>query len=601
MVEVHSSSRPGRPALLAILSGVVLAGLLGLAWFQASEKRSLGPPQRIAGTPLIVRPPRGWIPAPDDPGRFILAEKNDPHSTEGALERQVAFRYERQLAYAPPERVIVTWDRLQNAHSEEPMRTQIRGIPAIQVRRLQQQRAFGHAFIKESILRVATHPRGDIIAVEYWTMMELTSADYELLESICSAIDFVDPELKRVGDDAMRHAGLVFPTQPDWSVVGPCHDQTAALHVLGRDGGAVAVARTWLAPGRTLEDLLRDHVAAERPDWLAKARVLESGRRDGVTVHSVYVADPQYPKSEEFRAYALSTERGDAALILPDPGGYPPEGRRLAARLAALVLFAAEGDRPDYREATSAGAEIAAKIAEKGAMSWWGRSDRRYDFLYEGRGTAALAQSVDRAPAGGNASDGYSYRGSDISVDTAAKRYSRSRWALDADASGYQMTLDMGREDSLLPGARSLMGEWTIREERASGSTGVRREIQRGVEAIASREFMPGTAFVAPPAEVIAEGLVAAGNRDAVLLEVSHPLGLGSNSRLLRRLEPDVSGRPRVLRVDDYSPLGVVLTFDSESEATDRVVDGLVVPRFNSIERPPRVLVRLRELIEKDR
>jgi hypothetical protein len=604
MVEVHSSSRPGRPALLVFLTGLTLAGSLGLAWFQSGEKRSLGPPQRIAGTPLIVRPPRGWIPMPNGPGRFILTARNDPHGTEGALERQVAFRHDRQLAYVPPERLIRTWDRLQNAHSEEPVRTQIRGIPAIQVRRFQQQRAFERTYTQESILRVATHPRGDVIAVEYWTMMELTSADYELLESICAAIDFVDPELKRLGDDAKLHAGLVFQTPAGSSVVGPRCDGTAALHVVSNEperSGAVAVARTWLAPGRTLADLLRDHIAAERGDWRAKARVLEWGRRDGVIVHAIYVPDPRYPKSEIIQAYALSTESGDAALVLPDPGSYPPEGLRLAARLADVVSFAAGFERLDPREAASDGAALAAKITEKGAMSWWGRGERRHDFLQEGQGSAMLARAADRSAAGGNASDGYSYRGSDISVDTAAKRYSRSRWTLDAGASGYQMTLDMGSEDPLLGGARSLMGEWTIREARTSGSTAVRREILRGTELIASRDFMPGAEFVAPPAEVIAEELVSSGNRDAVLVEVSHPLGLGSNSRLLRRLERDASGRTRVLRVDDYSPLGVVLTFDSVRGPMDRVIEGLIVPQTDPVKPLSPLLVRLHELIEKGR
>jgi hypothetical protein len=603
MAEVHTSSRPGRPATLIVMSGLVLAGTLGVAWFQTNEKRALAAPLRIGGTPLVVRPPRGWTQSPDDPGRFVLAERNDPSGTQGALDRRIEFSYERRRTFVPPEQVILSWDRLQRAQSEVPVRTSIRGIPAIQVIRHHQQRAFGITFEKESILRVAAHPRGDVIAVEYSTVMQLSSADLELMDSICAAVDFVDPELQRGGQDAQRRAGLEFPTPAEWSVLGPRHDESDALHVLSLDSGgetaAVAVARTWLTAGRSPADLLRDYLSINWPARSRRARVLEWGRRDGVTVHGIQLSDPGYPLSQSTAAYALSTERGDLALILPDAGGYPTGTLALAERLADVVTFSAGYAPADFSTAAREGEAIAAKIRENGAVSWWGRSPQRQEYLRNGRG-AALAQTVYRQSAG-RTGDAYSYRGTVLTLDTAGKRFERARWTLDERAAEYQLTLEMGREDPLLPGVHGLSGEWTIREALTDGPSRVRREVLRGGQIVSETTFDPGPAFIPPPVEEIAESLVAAGAAGTVLVQVSNVLGTGSNPRLLRRLEPDAAGRARVLRVDDYAPLGVVLTFDADHRAVDRVVEGLVVSQFDTSERPPRLLLRMRELLESER
>jgi len=68
MYQVHTGTRPGRPAILIVLCGVSLAGTLGLAWLQTRAARGLG--QQISiGTDLVIRPPLGWAQDPRDPGR----------------------------------------------------------------------------------------------------------------------------------------------------------------------------------------------------------------------------------------------------------------------------------------------------------------------------------------------------------------------------------------------------------------------------------------------------------------------------------------------------------------------------------------------------
>ena len=60
LFEVHSSARPGKPRALVTVTAVLLASTLGLAWLQVHGARTMGPEQRIPGTPLLIRPPQGW-------------------------------------------------------------------------------------------------------------------------------------------------------------------------------------------------------------------------------------------------------------------------------------------------------------------------------------------------------------------------------------------------------------------------------------------------------------------------------------------------------------------------------------------------------------
>jgi len=93
--EVSSGAKAGRPRLLPIVTAGLLAGALGLAWWQVHTRHALGSEQAVGDTPLRVQPPRGWVRDPRDPRAFILPSARRGRRDQRAFERRIQFEYTR--------------------------------------------------------------------------------------------------------------------------------------------------------------------------------------------------------------------------------------------------------------------------------------------------------------------------------------------------------------------------------------------------------------------------------------------------------------------------------------------------------------------------
>lgn len=104
MVDVYTGAKPGRPALLLVMSAAILAGTLGLAWWHVSAARALAPDVRVGDTPLLVRPPRGWLHHPKEPGTFILPVRR---SIRGREQQLIERRLKVEMRRMPDRKSVV--------------------------------------------------------------------------------------------------------------------------------------------------------------------------------------------------------------------------------------------------------------------------------------------------------------------------------------------------------------------------------------------------------------------------------------------------------------------------------------------------------------
>lgn len=586
IVEVHSVARPGRPVLLLLALFVVLCGALGLAWVQSASKRSLAPPQNIRGTPLIVCPPRGWREAIDRPGHFFLADHSEPSDSEGTFERQITFRYRRLPQYVSPETYVATSDSQLRASSNRPEAKMIRGIRAIQVQRVHAANFRGHLYRKESVLRVACHPRGDVIVVEYAPMTELTRADFQLLDAICDALDFNDPQLKLHGPEAQKQVGLRLPTMKGWTVVGPQHPVSPTLFVLGgpagADAGLTRVARSWRSETRTETDLLRDAILSARHSRSEKIRFLEWVRRDGMNVIGAQIWKASAAPAETFVAFALFSGPTDLALVVPDLVELSHDSLQIAQTISETLVFEHWPGRIDLAAARAAGIRLAAEVTERGPLPWWGRNPQASSFFMR-TGSVEAGCSIFRRIGAGDRERGYAYSGGFAWANPSAKRYVRERWTLDSKALAFERSLEFGDCIDRL-GLQFLKPDRVLWESRKIDTPTVwRRETRDGLET--ESEYPISPAFVAPPIEDLIAARVARGSDPAVLIETSNRDLPSSHTRLLFPQSSDDRGSTTVLFLEDYAPTGITIRFDSEDRPMQFVQIGLPLDRLQKGEQ----------------
>ena len=277
MVEVHSGSKPGRPVALLIVTSIVLIGALGLAWVQVRESRALGPEQSIPGTPLLVRPPLGWLADRKDPRSFVLPVRRAVRGQEQwEVDRRIRFNYDRLGRFQPP----VEWLRAAvGSRDFEPEPAKIGPFAAVQIRQVERRRRGRHIFVGESILRVAVLPGGEVIAVTYIPMTELTPADLRLLDTVCNSIRLSEPGLSAAPEEALQHAGVDFAFEDGWQASLPYLREVPGFFVEGLEDGfpawSLGVFRTWLAAGREPSDLLYDFASSV---WLLPEERVEGAQ-----------------------------------------------------------------------------------------------------------------------------------------------------------------------------------------------------------------------------------------------------------------------------------------------------------------------------------
>jgi len=571
MFEVHLGSKPGQPRLLLVCAAAVLVGTLGLAWWQAYDKRALGGEVRIEGTPLVVQPPRGWRQDPRDPGLFALpVGREGTGRGEVTLERYVSFQYGRDATFVPPEEILKRRNLQEWAKSTAPEPARVGPLAGIQVRRIVRHLAFGRVYLQEQVLRVACSPRGDIIMVECVPLTGLTAAQLELLDDMCAAIRLEDPAFTAKPAELLRHAGIEVPEDESWKVFGPDFPEVPGFYVQscvdGMPAWSLGVFRTWLAGGQTPPDLLVNFGSYYWGLAPRDAHVAESQRQDGARIAAM--RHPAFGRSDHRVAsvwlVAESAER--AALIFVFSGaGFAEAADEAARKLAQALTCGPTEALPPLQAAAAAGRELADILTQKGAVPWWGRLPMEAYYVepatkhprgvYIGR--AALADD----PAAG-------YRGHTLYLPNTERESGPQleRWTIDGHARGYDYRFqgDIDTWQGRVP--------VTIEERLDAGSGTVRRAVKTPGQR-RSWEFPVGPSFVCPPLMSIAEAWVAQRDEGAWLIEgtthwveVTGHIDVRAHTRFLRPLPPDQSGHRRLLMMTDFWPRGTVLGFDEGPE-----------------------------------
>lgn len=569
LVEVQTGSKPGRPTLLLILSAGVLALSLSTAWIQAHEKLSLAEPRPLAaGSPLIIRPPRGWVE--NQPGVFVLLQRNAGDEREG-FERRVMFTHRRAPGYIDPRDVILNWDQRESAASIDATPARLAGIDAVEVIRRRRLRAFGGIVEQETILRVACFPTGDIVGVEYWPMEALTVADEQLMNSICDAVQLSTVNVQAADDAVMAALGVEFPIPPGCAVVGTASDGLPTLYLRSTSPALpfiVEVRRTWLAAGRDGSDLLADYSRTHMPWLRSRPRVVAHSRPDRVNVHTLYLP-ASVGVGRTAPAILLSTSSSDCVLLTYQAKTDTDAlAGRIAQQLAETLVLKRSPLLPDLAAAADAGVELAELIQARGALPWWAR--RRQDALFVGRaGEVEAAARVRVVPSGG---DSAGYSGSTTAVDTSSRDAHRSEWRLDGRAIGYTLELQKRQVGYLEP-------EVVVSEARDPSDSNVRRRRGVGAGPPVESSFPVEADFVAPPVETVAAAWAARREEGAWLITVSNPEGAGVSSRLLIALPQSGLGDRRVVVIDDYDPTPWIARFDGNDAPLNFRFRGLELDR----------------------
>lgn len=277
MYEVYASTRPGRPTLLLLLAAAVLGLTLLLAWAQVRASRALGPMTEVEGTPLIVRPPLGWVRG-RDPGLFLKIIRKQIWGRDVlSAERTVEFHYDDFAAqFERMFRIAASWPASE---------TTVAGFDGVQfVVQRPSSRIEG-----ETVYRWAATPFGALLGVEYNPLAEVSHGDLYLLDDICGAIQLKDSPPRPNADEIPGRAGVALQAAPGWDFLGPDHQQGPGFWILGsaesRPIWALGVYRRYLG---TRSDPAAALVDEARKIWRIFERPRVRRRADGAFVGVIY-------------------------------------------------------------------------------------------------------------------------------------------------------------------------------------------------------------------------------------------------------------------------------------------------------------------------
>ncbi len=562
MWQVNTGTRPGRPAALVIVTAAVLAGTILLAWFQVRESRTLGPETRVPGTPLYVRPPHGWLADPNDPGAFLLPVRTSVGRQEvSRIDRGIKVQYRRLPAFQSPAEIL----RMLGADHGDLRPARIGPFPAVQMRHLETRRWRRQQVVIESVQRIAILPGGQQISVHYFPMTDLTPADFALLDRICESIRLDDPGASVGPAEALARAAVSLDVPGNWSAALPALPDVPGFFVSGQvdrvPAWSLGVFRTWVAPGREPTQLLTDFAAAY---WLileAQTEAPSWQRDDAAPVAVIRHPDPSRNTQSAMSSWLVAKSPDEAVLIyVYCSAEHLPAADAAAAQIAQTLRFEPLDRLHSAADAAQAGVEIAGKVLEAGPVPWWGELPVQLEYAGQrwGRGEAL---TVVRKPTGRFPVRGYT---SVLLRESDGKLDERTQWELNLRGGAYSQSTEIQLSDAL---------KLTVRESRNGRSESVTRTVDTGGTGPRTYTFQPGSSFLPPPLETLAEARAA---RESVtcIMESSHLLGAGTYTRLLRALTPDDQGRPRVLVQDDYAPFGAVLTLDSDGEVFSLVTPG---------------------------
>jgi hypothetical protein len=556
--ELYSGARPGRPTLLLLLTAAALVGSLGFALVQVRQARALGPPQHVRDTPISVRLPPDWRANPKDVREFFLPAGGG-QGRQLDVQRIIRFEFVRLSAFRPVAELAKDPRIMGSCRVLEQLPARIGEYPALEVRALVST-SFGP---QARLTRLTTLPRGELLVIHYYALLERRPADDEIFDEVCRSVTLNDPTLSATPAEYLARAGLKLPLEPAWMVVGSDFPEVPGVFVAGTADGApawsIAIYRTWLSGGRTPRDLLTDLATEQWLDWAPSERIVEITRPDGVRIASLRGGSDALPLRG---AYVVSASPTDTALFLVHVGAAREPAFRAAEQIAAGFEFAASPSLPDVAECEVAGVALARDLRKGGPGPRWGREPTKAQYVLAGQQDDLIL--VERGARNRNPALGFA---GSISERRGRVEALRAHWTLDAAAITYRTEMQMALPEQGV--------EVYAEEERSGSDAPITRRLRADQRDPLRWTFMPSERFVPWPALDIVQAWVANGHVEgprgrieAALIETTSSFGPRGCFELLRRLPQDRE-YPRVLVQRDYWPVGEIVAFD-EGDAIEQ-------------------------------
>lgn len=577
MFEVYTGAKPARPTVLLMLTAGALVGALGLAWIQVRASRKLDGEVRIVDTPLVVRPPRGWIQDPDHPGTFAKAVRAGGwRGKRWVIERKIAFQYERSGVFQPLAYLLELSNHREVVdHASAPEVARIGRFDGVQVRRARVFQWRGRRHVGESVYRLVSTARGDQISVEYTPFGELAPGDMELFDAVCRAVELDDAAVNMDADEAMTRAGVEFRVAESWTITGPDFAEVPGLYVQDHAGGdsrwALGLFRTWLAKGRSPADLLVSFAEEQWPVYTSPVRPKQWTRSDGALLATIERSAFEQAGGQVAAIWVVAQSPAEAVavFVLTDQAGVSAAGQA-AAKLAQEITVVTSYPAGGVEAAEARGREFMTLLGEYGAAPWWGQGEATSYYVGEIYGRPLLVLS-HREAIGGDPTR--RYRGSERYYAYDRDLDEQRSWAIDEHAEAYTYTIESDFDRRGQPKVVRL------HDARDAGGAVIRRNPTPDSRGDAV-EIPVGPAFVCPPVDVLPPGWVASQEAGSWLIELLPLRGLATHTQLLTPLEPDAEGRRRVLLIDDYWPRGMIMAFD---EGLEMVYQAAPFGRFERI------------------
>ncbi len=415
MYTLVSGSKPGRPWLAVWVTAALMVASTLLAWslVRARGRPADGPlTQRFApeSWPLVLHLPEGWVQldglSADDPPLITFGD-----APSGRAQRLLHLTRHQWRGYAPPDTLGVAAAThaarlLSESVVEHPHPILLAPFGALPgaAFMLQASRGPSHA------CATGSSPDGQNYTLLLRSARQRGQPDLDLVRRLAEAIEITDPVL-RDKPDFSKHA-----IQFDPPSGARFHEhESEALERIGCLSAAdslhpwhIVVSRTWLAGGRTPEQLLHA--------WVANAKLTHDVRIETVNrpSHTAYraVLDRDQPRTAQIHEFwCVSLEAGEAALIEGVAG--PRDEDALAQACRNLAETIRPGPAPpvvDVATATARGKAVLSEIRTRELGAWWPGAPAEDWYQISILGVPAGFRWATREPITSDGKNGYHIR-----------------------------------------------------------------------------------------------------------------------------------------------------------------------------------------------
>ncbi len=568
MFEVHAQKRPGRPVLRIAISAALLVAAMTAAWVQARGRFALGPSVQIEGTPLRLRLPAGWVQLDDAPPEFGQPVRG----RRGVARRRLIVRYTRRDTFFDPGR---------RASSGTFRRARIGRLAAVEFRGSRVVRIGHRVLMEETVVRLACSPRGDWIHLEYFPARDYSPSERRLFEAICASIEIEGVE-PIDAEQVAAMAGVHFELPGGAQIFAGDGQGGRGVYVASEPQAdrpwVIGVFRTFLVPFRGSDDLLRDLAVDE---WDADPQRVQ-------VVGSQMSTRAAQPEAGQTPIFVRRREDGTFVLRIENPELEGAQGELASAsviekdptRVAMLLVFAGpqaaaaaepfvqrigeslrfEDAWPEVDAALEHGRSLAQLLTRQGLLPWWGL--RPPQAAYGAATLEGPAVLIDRRwPRDGDPKDGYAgclalyWRRNTGAAEFDA--FVRQAWQIGPMARTYRLEVEIG---AFAGRQRRTITRIEQRRDRPDGP--VYGSLSERDGTTRSVRFTPTASFVAPPAESVAEQLVASAVAGPSIIEVAHTAGGRTHWAYLRPAAQTDAGAVLV-RIDDFWPTGQRAVLDA--------------------------------------